>query len=195
MPSWLKSRLGTCVVAGTLAIGVVGGLAFAVAGPIMSSTVSSGAPQASPAVQAAASAGAATGTSPSAAVSPGTASGTKACAGRGGILRRLLGRTDHASLTVRGKGGSWVTVTLDRGTVKSISATSITIVRPDGGTVTAPITSSTKFRRATESSLAAGDKVVVVQEAGTTRFVIGLGKPAGGSSAGAPAGGAASSTT
>lgn len=202
MPRWLKSRLGTSIAAGTLAIGVVGGLAFAVAGPIMGSSVSSTTPPASPATQAAAggkgaAACAAAGAAGSA-TSGSPASGSAAtCAGRrAGILRKLLGRTEHASLTLRGKGGTWVTVTFDRGTIQSISPTSITIVRPDGVSVTAPVTPSTKFRRATESSLAAGDKVVVVQEGGSARAVLALGRrAAAGSGGGAGAGSSATGSS
>lgn len=160
MPTWLKSRLGKSVAAGTLSVALVGGAAFAVAGPLMGSTVSSTAAPAS--VQAA------NGTSPA-----------PAAAGRGGILRHLLARSVHASIVVKSKGGGYVTLTLDRGTIQSISSTSITILRPDGVSITAPISSSTKFLRGTESSLAAGAKVVVVQEGGTTRDVVALGKGAG----------------
>jgi hypothetical protein len=169
MPTWLKSRLGKSVAAGTLAVALVGGAAFAVAGPLMSSTVSStvSTPASAAAVQ---TASGNTGSS--------SASQAKPAKGRAGVLRKLLSRSVHATLVVKGKGGTYVTLTLDRGTIQSISSTSITILRPDGVSVTAPISTSTKFLRASESSLASGDKVVVVQESGTTRDVIAIGKGA-----------------
>ena len=186
MGGWLRSRVGKSVAAGTLAVVGAGGLTYAIAGPLTGSNVStvSGSAnfQASGAGAGAANcagaiAGAAAGAVPSAsgvAVAPAAACGR----GRGGMLRRLLARSAHASLVVRDRSGQWVTVDVDRGTVKSISSTSITLLRPDGVTVTAVLSSSTKFLRQPESSVVAGDRAVVLQVGGTARYVL-VGKPAG----------------
>jgi hypothetical protein len=179
MSTWLKSRLGKSVAAGTLAVAVVGGAAFAVAGPLMGSTVPTATVQSSSAAVQAAS-----GNTPSTSQTPAAGRAGKDGKGGEGILRRLMTRSVHASVVVKSKGGTYVTLTLDRGTIKSISSSSITILRPDGVTVTAPLTSSTKFLRSSESALAPGDKVVVVQESGATRDVVALGKRAGAKSHG-----------
>jgi type IV secretory pathway TrbL component len=91
-------------------------------------------------------------------------------------LRALLRRAEHVELIVRGKGGSWVTIVADRGTVTALSATSIVISRPDGVSVTAALTAATRFPRGGRQAVAVGDHVVVVQVGGTTRFVVRLGR-------------------
>lgn len=116
-------------------------------------------------------------------------------------LRALLRRAEHAELIVRGKGGSWVTIVADRGTVTAIGATSIEISRPDGVSVTAALTSSTRFPRGGRQAIAVGDHVVVVQVDGTARLVVRLGRlhprtsatgsaSGGAGTGGSPAGGA-----
>jgi hypothetical protein len=185
MGGWLKNRFGRTVAIGALAVAGVGGLAYAFAGPLSSSNAAAtsgstanfqatGTTGSSTCTAAPAGAGASTGT---AAASSPSSSGCTAL-GKRGVLRKLLARTAHASLTIQDKSGQWVTVDLDRGTVQSISSTSITILRPDGVTVTAPLDSSTKFLRQAESSVVVGDRVVVVQEGGAARYVI-VGKAAG----------------
>jgi len=95
-------------------------------------------------------------------------------------LLRLLRHTVHAQLIVRTKHG-YETVILDRGTLESVSATSITIHRPDGPMVTESISASTRFRGLPESKLAKGDRVVTAQINGTAVVVGALPpKPAGG---------------
>jgi hypothetical protein len=182
MGGWLKNRFGRTVAVGTLAVAGVGGLAYAVAGPLSAPTVAStnfqasgtsGASGGSACQGAPGGAGAAT----SAAVPGGSKAGACPGAGRKGLLGRLLARTAHASLTVKDKSGRWVTVDLDRGTVQSVSSTSITILRPDGVTVTEAIDSSTRFLRQPQSSVVVGDRVVLVAEGGTARYVL-AGKPA-----------------
>jgi hypothetical protein len=95
-----------------------------------------------------------------------------------GGIRKLLLRTDHASLEVKVKG-TWETVTLDRGKVSAISSTSITLARPDGQNVTETIGSTTKFRGVTSASAVvigkgaivismSGSAVTVAQRAGTS---------------------------
>jgi hypothetical protein len=84
---------------------------------------------------------------------------------------RLARRAVHAELIVKTKTG-YKTFDIDRGTINSVSTTSISITRPDGPTVTAKVDSQTKFRGKTESQLAKGDNVVVVQTGGTAAAVL-----------------------
>src|SRR4051812_34841826 len=88
-----------------------------------------------------------TGSSPST-TNGTTPNGPRARAGRRAGIGRpgaLLRRAEHGDLTVRTKDG-FETVTLDRGTVTAVSATSITVQRPDGQSVTEAIDASTRFR-------------------------------------------------
>jgi hypothetical protein len=78
----------------------------------------------------------------------------------------LLQRAEHAELIVRTKTG-FQTIDIDRGTIASISASSISLTRPDGVVVTATISSTTKFAGLTQAQVAAGDKAVVIQSSGT----------------------------
>jgi hypothetical protein len=96
-------------------------------------------------------------------------------------LLRLLRHTVHAQLIVGTKHG-YETVILDRGTLESVSATSITIQRPDGPMVTESIGSSTRFRGLPESKLAKGDRVITAQINGIAAVVVGAlpPKPAAG---------------
>jgi hypothetical protein len=90
-----------------------------------------------------------------------------------GELRRLtwLARhTVHANLIVDTAHG-YKTVDIDRGALTTATSTGISIVRPDGPTVSATITSSTKFRGIPESQLANGDRVVLVQSHGDALVV------------------------
>ncbi len=100
---------------------------------------------------------------------PKAASGSSAATSncrysKGKLIKVLEKRTVHAEFIVRGKSNTWVTVDVDKGSVTSVSSTSITISRPDGVSVTAPITSSTKFRGLSESQITSGDKAIVVEK-------------------------------
>jgi hypothetical protein len=197
MRTWMKNRLARQVVVGTMAFLAVGGLAYAVTGPLgVLSSSSATAPPTSGADDLAAVAGAAANCSTTKASAQSTsvsvaASPAAGCAVKGAGLRALLKRTIHAQLIVRGKGGQWVTVDFDRGKITTISSSSITITRPDGVSVSAAITTSTSFRRTTESKLGAGDSVAIVQVAGDARFVVAL---RGASSGSARSGGGTSSS-
>jgi hypothetical protein len=85
---------------------------------------------------------------------------------RGGWLPTLLRRAEHAEVILRTKTG-FRTIYLDRGTVSSISPSSISLMRPDGVVVGAAIDSSTKFRGLPQSEVAVGDKALVIQSSGT----------------------------
>ena len=73
--------------------------------------------------------------------------------------RSLLSRADHATLEVR-RHGQWVLITVDRGNVTAVSATSITLARPDGRSVTIALAPGTKYR-GKEASSATGLKTGV----------------------------------
>jgi hypothetical protein len=105
----------------------------------------------------------------------------KACLkGRGHKIEARIGKLMRRSVqdqfTVKGKNNTWVTVNIDRGTVSSISSTSITVSIPDGKTVTAPITSTTKFVGIKEASIVSGDRVIVVEK-NNSAVLIGTMKP------------------
>jgi hypothetical protein len=78
----------------------------------------------------------------------------------------LLQRAEHAELIVRTKTG-FQTIDIDRGTISSISPSSISLTRPDEVVVTATISSTTKFAGLTQAQVAMGDKAVVIQSSGT----------------------------
>jgi hypothetical protein len=82
-------------------------------------------------------------------------------------LGAILRRTDHATFEVKVKG-QWVTYTLDRGKVSSVSPTSITLARPDGQSVTEAITSTTKYRGVTsEAGIQLNKTGIVLSDNGT----------------------------
>jgi hypothetical protein len=78
----------------------------------------------------------------------------------------LLQRAEHAELIVRTKTG-FQTIDMDRGTISSISPSSISLTRPDGVVVSAAISSTTKFGGLTQAQVAVGDKAAVIQSSGT----------------------------
>jgi hypothetical protein len=81
--------------------------------------------------------------------------------------RALLARSDHATIELR-RHGRWVTVELDRGKVTAVSPTSISLLRPDGVTVTLRVDAATKVHGvASESAIAVGRRAGVISENGT----------------------------
>ncbi len=88
-----------------------------------------------------------------------------------GALKMLKGAT-HADLTVPKDGGGYEVVQVDRGTVSSASAASVSLLRADGPTVTVTMSPTTKLLGIdTVTSLATGAKVVVVSSGGTARTI------------------------
>ena len=78
----------------------------------------------------------------------------------------LLARTDHATIELKQKG-TWVTVTYDRGKVTASSATSVTIARPDGESVSIALTSATHYRGISAATqLQTGKSALVLSEHG-----------------------------
>jgi len=82
----------------------------------------------------------------------------------------LVHHTVHAQLIVDTKKG-YRTIEIDKGRLTSDSSGTITIVRADGPSVSATVTSSTKFYGLKQSQLTAGDGVVLVQGSGDAIFV------------------------
>jgi hypothetical protein len=110
----------------------------------------------------------------SAATVPTGSAATGHAASRAGraARRRLLARTDHATIELKMKG-QWVTIDLDRGRVTSVSPTAISLARPDGHSVTLAIDSATKFgHHATVSTLKTGVEAIVTSENGTARRIV-----------------------
>jgi hypothetical protein len=83
------------------------------------------------------------------------------------FLRR---HTVDATMTVKTKNG-YETYDIARGTVGSISPSSITVDSPNGTTLTATINAQTKFHNTTEALLPVGAKVGVVAEQGVAKLV------------------------
>jgi hypothetical protein len=108
---------------------------------------------------------------PSVAVTRAAATGAPAPAAAGGKAGILKGAI-HGDLLVRSKDGSTHTVTFDRGKVSSISASSITIQRPDGVSVTDDLTDQTVFNGIPRDQLQTGTPAIVVAEGHTATHVV-----------------------
>src|ERR1700722_18578249 len=117
----------------------------------------------------------------------------------------LLRRADHGTIEIKVKGATkgaatWQTVTFDRGKATAVSASQITLARPDGKTVQLTINASTKYRGVTSwQQVATAKDATVVSENGTATIIGQRVAPAPGTgntgSAGAPAPGAGSGGT
>jgi hypothetical protein len=105
----------------------------------------------------------ASGPTPQAVTTAASSTTTHAKAKRHG----LLAHSDHATLQVK-RHGHWVTYGLNRGKVKAATSSDITIVRPDGVTVSIPLTSRTKYKGVSgESGLQVGKHATVISAAGS----------------------------
>ena len=87
-------------------------------------------------------------------------------------LRRPLHRAVHGDLVVRTKTG-FENVTVDRGKVTAASASSVTIERPDGVSVTKAVTADTKFRGVDSADQLVHDKGAIVVSKGDTAVLVG----------------------
>ena len=86
-------------------------------------------------------------------------------------MRKFLRRhTIDSTVTVKTKKG-YETINLVRGTVDTISSTSITVKAANGASLTATINSMTKFHNTTAAQLATGDRVGVLAYDGVARWV------------------------
>ena len=108
---------------------------------------------------------------PSIAVTKAAATGAPAPAAAGGKAGILKGAI-HGDLLVRGKDGSTHPVTFDRGKVSSVSASSITIQRPDGVSVTDDVNDQTVFNGIPRDQLQSGTPAIVVAEGHTATHVV-----------------------
>jgi hypothetical protein len=107
-----------------------------------------------------------------------TASSAAGHAHRAGIGRRMLGGAVHGSLVVHGKSG-WVTVTFDRGVVKSVSGNQLTITERTKHavykdvTLTIPSNAVVRVNRqkGTLGQLKSGQRVSVVNAPNRTRVI------------------------
>ena len=111
---------------------------------------------------------------PSIAVTRAAATGAPspaAAGGRAGVLKGAI----HGDLLVRGQDGSTHTVTFDRGKVSSLSASSITIQRPDGVSVSDDLTDQTVFNGTPRDQLQTGTPVIVVAQGHTATHVVSRG--------------------
>lgn len=90
-------------------------------------------------------------------------------------MRRILARADHATIEMRQRR-SWVTLTINKGRVTAVSASSLALLRPDGQSVNVALGTTTHFRGAAVSSatITIGRSAVVISEGGTARTVIEL---------------------
>jgi hypothetical protein len=134
--------------------------------------------------------------SPAAATTTATAK-PSTTSGANGVRQRalqVLRRSVHGDIEVATKNG-YVTFEFDRGAVTSISSSQITVLRPDGQSVTEAITGST--RMPVRGVPAKGQNVVVISVGGNTYRIVDVGafRPAGSSSSGAASGAASGSTT
>lgn len=102
---------------------------------------------------------------------------------RGAHAGGLVARVEHGQLTLRVKGADR-TVDIQRGTVDSVSATSISVTSEDGFAATYAVTSTTRIRgasgRESISSVHKGDKVLVVATAGNALRIADRAGAAGG---------------
>ena len=118
--------------------------------------------------------GSSTTTPSTTAPSPATAPGPKQAGGVGLPAVRAIGRrTVHADLIVKDKSGAFVTVTIDRGTVSAVNATSITLDRADGKQATLTITNDTKVHGvASVSAIQTGKAATVMSRDGTATQIV-----------------------
>ena len=110
-------------------------------------------------------------------------------------MLQVLRRSVHGEIEIATKNG-YVTFEFDRGTVTSISSSQITVLRPDGQSVTEAINGSTRMpKRGVPTK---GQNVVVISVGGNTYRIVDVGafRPvAGSSSSGAASGRTVGSTT
>ncbi|HEX2849596.1 MAG TPA: hypothetical protein VHN98_03550 [Acidimicrobiales bacterium] len=92
--------------------------------------------------------------------------------------RALLRRSVHAELVVKAKDGSFQTIDIDKGTLSNVNGDVLKVDRPDGKQVTVKVDSATRYRGISGAgALRTGDKIVVVSKGGTA-VVVGQ-RPAG----------------
>ncbi len=146
----LRQKLAAVGVAGAVVLGAGGAVAWAQTGGTSTTT-------------------------PPAASTPSTSPSPSAAAKVAGALdlRAIARRSVHGDVVVKDKDGQYVTVTFDRGTVTAASATSITLTRPDGPSVTLTVNADTKVHGpASAAAVVAGKDAVVVSRSGTATQIL-----------------------
>jgi hypothetical protein len=89
------------------------------------------------------------------------------------VIRAVGRRTVHADLIVKDKSGAYVTVTIDRGTVSAVNATSITLDRADGKQAILTINNDTKVHGAASvSAIQTGKMATVVSRDGAATQIV-----------------------
>jgi hypothetical protein len=88
-----------------------------------------------------------------------------------------VGRVVHGDLVVRTKDGSFETVTVDRGKVQAVDGDRLTIVRPDGPTVTVTLDANTKYRGISGKQDLAKDTAVGVASRDGKALMVAVPKP------------------
>jgi len=157
------AKFGAWTVAGVLAAGLAGGIAYANFG------AASSVPSASVAATSVPSASLAATSVPSASVAEASASAGSAIPK---AIAALVARATWAEATLRTKKG-FLTVEIQRGIVTGVSATSLTVTGAAGRVETYVLTSKTKVRRQGKASsikdIAVNDRVLVlaIEENGT----------------------------
>jgi hypothetical protein len=105
-----------------------------------------------------------------------TSSTAKAAAGKGdGALGKLAKRAISAQIVTRGKDGSFVTHDLERGTVTSVSPTSIVVKAADNTSETFAVTSATKVRVRTTGTAKGAAGTIAQVATGKDVLVLGTG--------------------
>jgi len=100
-----------------------------------------------------------------------TTPGPKA-GGRPGAMGPV-GHAVHGDLIVRTKDGTFEKVAFDRGTLTAVSATSLTLHRPDGVDATVELNGDTRYRGVENADALQKDQpVAVVSKDGTARVVM-----------------------
>ena len=97
--------------------------------------------------------------------------GAARAAGRAGVLKGAI----HGDLLVRSEEGTTRTIVFDRGRITALAADAITVERPDGQSVSAVITSDTKFIGTPKDQLKPGVPVIVVQSDGKAERIMSKG--------------------
>lgn len=108
---------------------------------------------------------------PSVGPSPHAAARAGGRPGGPGVLKGAI----HGDLLVRGEDGATRTVTFDRGKITAVSATSITVERPDGVSVSKNLTDQTVFNGTPKDKLQAGMGAIVVSAGDTAERVLSKG--------------------
>jgi hypothetical protein len=107
---------------------------------------------------------------------PSTAPSTAAATTKG-HADKALRRAVHGTFVTRGKGGTFVTHELARGTVAAVSAGSITVRSADGSSETFVVDSHTKVRTHPKGAAGAASSISAVKS-GDTVEAVGKGTPA-----------------